>query len=199
MLKSRLSVLGAILAGGRSRRFGSDKALAPLKGRYLIDHMIAALSSEVDDLVICGRSWRTARAIDDGIGAYQGPLAGLAAALSHARQRGYSHLASAPVDVLPFPTGIVRHLTGPQPRVLEDQFLIGVWPTSLADALAQRVRAGERCVRAWIADCGAEALSYPGHRININRPEDWEEALKSAEDEQRRTPWDILPNRKQVT
>src|SRR3546814_3555756 len=39
----RVKTLGAVLAGGRSSRFGSDKALAMLGGRTLLDHAQAAL------------------------------------------------------------------------------------------------------------------------------------------------------------
>ncbi|WP_033074066.1 molybdenum cofactor guanylyltransferase [Sphingopyxis sp. MWB1] len=174
------SILGALLAGGQSRRFGRDKAQALLNGQYLIDHIIHGLSKEVDDLVICGRSWRTIYTINDRIGPQQGPLAGLEAALYHARQRGYSHLATAPVDVMPFPAGIIRHLVGPQPAVLADQFLIAVWPTSLADRLRRHMDAGERSFHSWITHCGARRLTYPGQRININRPDDWQHLMQIA-------------------
>jgi molybdopterin-guanine dinucleotide biosynthesis protein A len=33
-------ILGSILAGGGSTRFGSDKALAQFAGRQLIEHVI---------------------------------------------------------------------------------------------------------------------------------------------------------------
>lgn len=171
------SILGALLAGGQSRRFGRDKAQTLLNGQYLIDHIIHGFSQEVDDLVICGRSWRNMRVIDDRIGPRQGPLAGLEVALHHARQRGYSHVATAPVDIMPFPVGIVRHLIGTGPAVLADQFLIGLWPTSLADRLTRHMEAGERSFRSWIAHCGARCPTFPGQRININRPDDWRKAL----------------------
>ena len=50
-------ILGAVIAGGRSTRFGSDKALALIGGERLIDRTIAALDPQVDRLVVCGRKW----------------------------------------------------------------------------------------------------------------------------------------------
>src|SRR3546814_13659705 len=48
-------ILGAIIAGGAARRFGSDKALADLGGRRLIDHAADVLRGTVGALVVCGR------------------------------------------------------------------------------------------------------------------------------------------------
>ena len=45
-------MLGAIQAGGRSRRMGSDKAWLPLGGRPLIEHVLAAARPVVERLVI---------------------------------------------------------------------------------------------------------------------------------------------------
>ncbi|MPY66326.1 molybdenum cofactor guanylyltransferase [Deinococcus sp. SDU3-2] len=39
----RLDLVGALTAGGRSRRFGTDKALARLEGRTLLEHVAASL------------------------------------------------------------------------------------------------------------------------------------------------------------
>ena len=52
-----MRVLGAILAGGQSRRFGSDKASASLDGKSLLDHVADALGtapSIASDLPIIG-------------------------------------------------------------------------------------------------------------------------------------------------
>ena len=51
----RPAILGAILAGGQARRFGSDKAQALWRGRRLIDHVADALGSQTTALVVCGR------------------------------------------------------------------------------------------------------------------------------------------------
>ena len=47
-----LDVSGIVLAGGRSRRFGSDKLAATIGGRTLLDRSIAALASVASDLVV---------------------------------------------------------------------------------------------------------------------------------------------------
>lgn len=44
--------LGAILAGGQSRRYGSPKALAPVGGVRILDRVRAALGEVTDELVL---------------------------------------------------------------------------------------------------------------------------------------------------
>ena len=50
-----MRVLGVVLAGGQSRRFGSDKALAEIAGRTLLDRAVATLARQVDTVVVAGR------------------------------------------------------------------------------------------------------------------------------------------------
>ena len=93
-----MRVLGAILAGGQARRFGSDKALALLAGRALIDHVAAALGPQVEALVVCGREHQGSTSVPDRPAAGLGPLGGLAGALHYAREHGYDAVVSAPCD-----------------------------------------------------------------------------------------------------
>ena len=48
--------LGAVLAGGQSSRFGSDKALAVLDGQTLLTRAVATLAQWCDTVVVVGRS-----------------------------------------------------------------------------------------------------------------------------------------------
>ena len=47
-------ILGAVLAGGRSSRFGSDKAAAMFRDRTLADHAAAAIAPFVEAVVRVG-------------------------------------------------------------------------------------------------------------------------------------------------
>jgi molybdopterin-guanine dinucleotide biosynthesis protein A len=47
-----MRIAGLILAGGESRRMGTDKALVTLSGRPMIEHVIARLGPQVEALAI---------------------------------------------------------------------------------------------------------------------------------------------------
>ena len=92
-------VLGAVLAGGRSSRFGSDKALALLNGRTLLDHAIAAISPHIGQVVVCGR----AGGLADRPQRDMGPLGGLNAALHHAVDHGFAGVLTTGCDMPVYP------------------------------------------------------------------------------------------------
>lgn len=128
------TVLGAILAGGQGRRFGSNKALATAFGKPLIEHAIDSISATAPDLVVCGRNWPGYVSLADRPSAGMGPLAGLAAALHHARVRGISWVLSLACDT-PFvePEILDELVRRGQPRFLADHPVIGLWPSDAAD------------------------------------------------------------------
>ncbi len=83
-----LSVI--VLAGGRSRRLGRDKALLPWRGSTLIEYMCARLREMSDDvLVVTGAERRYGDLLDVPIFADElrdcGPMGGLYTGLRHAR------------------------------------------------------------------------------------------------------------------
>lgn len=85
-------VLGAILAGGKSRRFGSSKVLAPFLGEPMVRRVARALDPVCHRLVVVGRAEELAGHVDHPIlpdvVADAGPLGGLHAALLAARDSG---------------------------------------------------------------------------------------------------------------
>ena len=83
-----MPVTGVVLAGGRSSRFGTDKALAPLDGRALAAHVADALRAACDEVFAVGGDEAALtdlglRYLDDELPGL-GPLGGLVTALAHA-------------------------------------------------------------------------------------------------------------------
>lgn len=163
-------ILGAVLAGGAARRFGSDKALAMVDGRALIDHVIAALAPQSDALVIVGRSHGDWPHLSDRPEGGEGPLAGLNAALHYAVTKGYGAVLCAPCDMPDLPSDLAA-LLAPGPAVLADHPVVGLWPVSLAPVLDAWLANGERSVRAFAEHAGVRQVAAPFLR-NINRPAD---------------------------
>lgn len=161
-------ILGAVLAGGRSTRFGSDKALATIGGRRLIDRTAAALADQVDRVVICGREWPPYCCLPDRPAPGLGPLGGLAAALHFAAANDFEAVLSLPVDTLAVPANLLACLGSGGPRYFDEQYLVGFWPASLAGQLEAHVAAGHRSVRSWLAVCSARSVAEPHTIGNAN-------------------------------
>lgn len=163
-------ILGAVLAGGRASRFGSDKALALLNGRTLLDHARAGLAPHVAEVVICGRDGGLAdRPHHD-----MGPLGGLNAALHYALGHGFIGVLTTGCDMPHYPDALPAALIGDGAAVLHGQQLLGWWPVTLALALdAHLNEENSRSIYGWLDRIGARVVEVPDLILpNINRPED---------------------------
>ena len=164
------TVVGAILAGGESRRLGRDKALLPWSGKPLILHpydVLQEVMAEVVAVSVPGRGYEDlgVRLTHDRFEG-QGPLAGLHAALEWARPRPVFVVACD----LPFVSAeLVTHVAGwesaraafhpqgeevgcqPRARVAEwagrRQPLCGLYSPDCRQALEDRLREGR--LEAW--------------------------------------------------
>lgn len=166
------SILGAIIAGGGATRFGSDKGAAQLGDTALIDHISLALRPQVDALVVVGRAWRDLPTIEDRPAPGLGPLGGLCAALLHGKATGHQMVLAVGCDTLPLPANLAAALA-PGPCVVEGQWLIGLWPVSLANRLeAFLLDQPDHSIRAWMCECCAKMRALPHDFVNINTPED---------------------------
>jgi molybdopterin-guanine dinucleotide biosynthesis protein A len=164
-------VLGAIVAGGASRRFGSDKAEALWRGQTLLDHAVAALRPHAAALATLGRDHPGCDRLDDRP-AGSGPIGGLASAIHAAASRGFVGVLCVPLDVHPLPCDLDRLLVGREPTVFAGQHMIGWWPAQLCAPLDAFIAAGGRAVRAWIAQSGARLVPDPPGMVNVNTPAD---------------------------
>lgn len=185
-----MTLLGAIIAGGRGRRFGgpdghADKGAALLRGRALIDHVAAALLPQTDEMVIVGREWPGLPSVPDRPHGGEGPLGGLCAALHHARAHGHDRVLCAGCDTLPVPTGLAAMLA-PGPAVMDGHWLMGLWPSALADDLDRWLSdQPDRSIRGWMGHTHARAVPHGMVLLNINTPETLAEAeaMRLGEDQ----------------
>ncbi|OYY91859.1 MAG: hypothetical protein B7Y45_01675 [Sphingomonas sp. 28-66-16] len=170
------------MAGGRSRRFGADKARAQWNGEALIAHSVARLAPQVDALVVCGPSWRGVAALPDRPAPDLGPLAAINAALHHGAAQGFDAVLSVPVDVQPLPDALCTLLAGIGAAVLDGQKAIGWWPVALATRLDGHIAAGGRSLDSWIAVAGCRRIDDTAWGlVNVNRPDDLQRLIDQRE------------------
>jgi molybdopterin-guanine dinucleotide biosynthesis protein A len=171
-------ILGVVLAGGPSTRFGSDKALAELGGHTLLAHAVDRLSGWCEYVVVAGRAMAPAPTIPDSPGPGMGPLAGIAAGLRLAQDEGYEAALAIGVGSLGLPENLPE-LLGPAPAYLDEQPVVGLWPASAATALERFLASeGDRSVSAFAHTIGARAVKATAPLLEIVAPADLAAAEK---------------------
>jgi molybdopterin-guanine dinucleotide biosynthesis protein A len=163
-----------VLAGGQSRRFGSDKAAASFRGRTLLDFSIMALRRHCDLVLVSGRYHPAYPLTADRPGRGFGPLGGLAGAMQRADALGFSHLLSLPCDTPVLPDGLLAglllHIEGTYAAACP---VIGFWPTRLGGGLERHLaEGGNKAVRSWAESENIVPLTGFGNIPNINRVSD---------------------------
>ncbi len=193
------SVVGVLLAGGKSSRMGGgDKCLRELGGKPILTRIIERLQPQVSEIVI-NANGDPARfdafglpVVSDSVAGYQGPLAGVHAALEwvKANRPGVEHIVTVATDTPFFPADLVHRFLDAAGdasafRVAQSDMgvhpVIGLWPIGLSEPLETSLARGERKVTAWTKDHGAVPVFFStvdvgGQSIdpffNINAPED---------------------------
>ncbi|MXP40474.1 NTP transferase domain-containing protein [Altererythrobacter soli] len=165
-------ILGIVLAGGQSTRFGSDKALAELGGHTLLARAFDLLTGHCELVVIAGRERGPGRCIPDWPHAGMGPLAGIAAGLHLAQDEGYETVLTCGVDSVNLPDNLLD-LLSPAPAYLEDQPVVGHWPVGATDTIERILEGtGRHSMLAFAEALGARAVKTPTKSVNINTPAD---------------------------
>ena len=114
MTIANADVTGIVLAGGQGRRMGGvDKGLVDLGGAPMVAHVLARLAPQVGDVLInANQNLDRYRAfghpvVEDAVGGFAGPLAGLHAGLTRA---GGGLVVTVPCDSPFLPLDLVARL-----------------------------------------------------------------------------------------
>ncbi|MFY3334755.1 molybdenum cofactor guanylyltransferase MobA [Achromobacter xylosoxidans] len=196
----RQQVAGLILAGGQgSRMQGSDKGLVLLGGEPLVAHVARRLAPQVGPLILSAnrnadsyaRYGRVVADDTDALGAWQGPLAGLAAGLVAAAPCEW--LVVTPCDTPFLPADLAQRLiAAAQTAGAPLAYAVAggqrhpacmALRASLLPALRDYLAAGERKVGLWqsrVGGVGAPFDDAPGAFMNLNTPEELAAAERYA-------------------
>jgi molybdopterin-guanine dinucleotide biosynthesis protein A len=190
-------ILGVILAGGQSRRFGGgDKGFADLDGRPVLSHVIERFRPQIGRLIL-NANGDLSRFATFGLEVVadreipgQGPLSGILTALEWAKRHAPDCTAVATVSTdVPFlaPNLIQRLEAERGDRVAiavsagRRHPTIAIWPLTSREAVADALQRGALSVDALAAELNAVAVPFPMGEIdgvtidpffNVNRPED---------------------------
>lgn len=171
-------ILGVVLAGGQSSRFGSDKADARLGSSTLLELTVDQLRAICDDVVVAGRDRANVPVLADWPRPGMGPLGGIAAGLRYAAENRFQAILSSGVDSIALPENLIAMLS-PAPAFLKNQPVIGHWPTKARDALEMLLMTDSRhSMRAFADAIEARAVEINDHPANINTPADLANAEK---------------------
>ena len=190
-------ILGVILAGGQSRRFGGgDKGFADLDGRPVLSHVIERFRPQVGRLIL-NANGDLSRFASFGLEVVadreipgQGPLSGILTALEWAKRHAPDCTAVATVSTdVPFlALNLIQRLEAERgDRVAiavsagRRHPTIAIWPLTSREAVADALQRGALSVDALAAELNAVAVPFPMGEIdgvtidpffNVNRPED---------------------------
>lgn len=180
-------VAAVVLAGGQGSRMGGvDKGLVEYRGRPLIEWMLDAVRPQVDQVLISANrnldvyATYGHRVVSDSLPGFQGPLAGVLAALQAADARW---LVVVPCDTPHLPADLVARLleAAQQAEVplavaadsARTHHACFVVRTDEDAALAAFMQRGERAVRHWQAGMPAVSVRFDAAAFaNFNQLQD---------------------------
>lgn len=189
-------VTAIVLAGGRSSRFGSDKLAFEVDGRPMLDLAMAAVAAVTSRVVLAlapgvaapATLEATNLAIAHDPTAYDGPLAGLAAALAGVDTPVALVVAADMPRMVPAVLQRLALTVGPGRSVVNLEVPRRIQPLPMAvsveavrPAATALLERGERSLRSLLVELGATSIPAPvwlsldpaGSTIlDVNRPGD---------------------------
>ncbi len=191
------NILGAVLAGGKSQRFGEDKSQVSLANKLLIDYILSEIIDQFKEvLVVSNNSVKFNKSekikkIEDykkGLG----PLGGVLSVMKWIKtnKKDYKWIATFPVDTPFFTKRIFSNFIKNINLTESDLFFIksnstrhnifGLWSMNLIDRLENDLNNGERKVELWANGIGVKTVNMEFSNsdpfFNINTKKDLEKA-----------------------
>lgn len=191
---NQLRFTAVVLAGGQGERMsGQDKGLIQFQGKPMIEWALATLEPYFENIVIsCNRNQSRyqaygAQIVGDQVDNFEGPLAGIQAAM-HQADNSSTHLLVLPCDTPLLASALVESLLSAAKENTDaicmlrsdgrPQFLHAVIPLKYRSNLDTWLKQGERAVYKWYRQFPVIELDsgeYESSLLNINRMKDFPE------------------------
>ena len=198
------NILGVILAGGKSSRFGSNKADAHLGDKTLLEHTISKVEKNFLEVLIVSNNEsikinkKNVFLVKDFIKGQLGPLIGILSAMKWIQQynKKYKWIATFPCDTPFIDDSIIGKLKNCS--LSNDHLLFflnsrkkrhnifGLWSLKLIDILEEDIRSNNfRKVELWADKMGVQKIEVNTEGfdkfLNINTLDDLEDAKKNLD------------------
>jgi len=192
------NILGVVLAGGKSQRFGEDKSQVKLNDKRLIDYILTEIITEFNEILIIANnsidfmpSPKIIKVEDDEKDL--GPLGGILTAMKwiNKNKKNYKWISTFPSDTPFFNKTILNNFykkininKGQLFFIKSNQTrhnIFGLWSIELLDQLEEDLMIkGERKVELWANKVGVQTIDMQFKNkdpfFNINTKEDLEQA-----------------------
>ena len=198
------NILGVVLAGGKSQRFGRDKSQVKLQDKLLIDYVLKEIIDEFNETLIIANSSinfmqskkiSITRDFQSGLG----PLGGVLTAMKWIKEKNkkYKWISTFPVDTPFFTKKELKFFYENIDTNKNKLFFIrnkntrhnifGLWSLDLMEKLETDLLKGERKVEVWADSIGVKVVNIdykkPDPFFNINTKEDLKKAIEIMNDD----------------
>ena len=197
------NIIGIILAGGKSSRFGEDKSNIRLGNKTLLNHTIDKIEKEFSEVLIISNNKnynfknKKIYTVKDCIEGQLGPLVGILTAMKwvNENKKNYKWIASFPCDTPFFDNKLISKLklkTKETSKKLiflnsdkKRHNIFGLWSMDLIETLEKDIKNSFRKVEIWADKVGYESININTEKfdrfLNINTKEDLEKAKENID------------------
>ena len=189
------NILGIVLAGGKSSRFGENKPNVLLGNKTLLKHTLEKIEKKFDEILIISKDEneynfnnKKIHVIKDCVEGQLGPLIGILTAMKWVRsnKKKYKWIASFPCDTPFFDINLIDQMKLKSKKTLKKLIFInsdnkrhnifGLWSVELLDILELDIKNNFSKVEIWANKVGFEIVNLKTQKhdkfLNINTKDD---------------------------
>ncbi len=194
------NILGTVLAGGKSQRFGEDKSQVKLGDKLLIDYILTEIIDEFNEVLVVSNNqinFKESEKISliKDFKKDLGPLGGVLTAMKWVKdnKKDYQWISTFPADTPFFKNQILKDFLN-KINIEEGKLFViksnntrhnifGLWSIDLMDKLEEDLNKGERKVEVWANSIGVKNINMKFENkdpfFNINTKEDLKKAIEN--------------------